>query len=69
MILGDVAGFVNVFALKGIHYVMWLGILVVCIIFEVLKVDNVLSEKLRHYDDCIRESVIYKDLYPVCNMC
>src|SRR4029453_17935803 len=37
LIVGDAAGFVNVPALKGVHYAMWTGILGAETIFEALK--------------------------------
>ncbi len=64
LILGDAAGFVNVPALKGIHYAMWSGILAAEAIFAHLK------EKvdLNNYEAAVQKSFIWKDLYQVRNM-
>ncbi|MBI4126377.1 MAG: 4Fe-4S dicluster domain-containing protein [Deltaproteobacteria bacterium] len=64
LLIGDAAGFVNVPALKGIHYAMWSGILAAETIFEHLKTGS----DLAHYDTAVRKSFIGKDLYQVRNM-
>ena len=64
LLLGDAAGFVNVPALKGIHYAMESGILAAEAIFAHLK--N--TSNLAGYDVSIQKSFIWKDLYPVRNM-
>ncbi|MBI2345360.1 MAG: 4Fe-4S dicluster domain-containing protein [Deltaproteobacteria bacterium] len=69
--IGDAAGFVNVPALKGIHYAMWSGIYAAEAIFEILKassVDNPFQNGLPTYGAAIRGSCIQRDLYRVRNM-
>lgn len=70
LMIGDCAGFVNVPALKGIHYAMMSGILAAETIFTALK-DNVEPSNpkaLAGYDEAIKGSLIWKDLYKVRNM-
>lgn len=64
LLLGDGAGFVNVPALKGIHYAMTSGILAAETIFEALK--N--KKGLDVYDEKIKQSFIWSDLKRVRNM-
>ncbi|OGQ22013.1 MAG: hypothetical protein A3I05_01340 [Deltaproteobacteria bacterium RIFCSPLOWO2_02_FULL_44_10] len=70
LFLGDAAGFVNVPALKGIHYAMHSGILAAETIFAALKAGASLQEEkiLHTYDKTMHESFILKDLYRVRNM-
>lgn len=70
LILGDAAGFVNVPALKGIHYAMWSGILAAESIVAALKTKKDLKQNgtLAHYDAAIQKSFIWKDLKKVRNM-
>ena len=70
LMTGDCAGFVNVPALKGIHYAMWSGILAAETIFELLKANKDPSQPgaLSSYDRAIKKSFIWRDLYGVRNM-
>ncbi len=70
LLTGDSAGFVNVPALKGIHYAMWSGILAAETIFDVLKAggDPTALGALAVYDTAVRRSFIWRDLYRVRNM-
>ncbi|HEY8271524.1 MAG TPA: electron-transfer flavoprotein:ubiquinone oxidoreductase [Pseudobdellovibrionaceae bacterium] len=68
LIIGDAAGFVNVPALKGIHYAMQSGIMAAQTIFAGLIAGDLSSKQLSKYDDLIRSSQIVKDLYKVRNM-
>jgi len=69
VLTGDAAGFVNVPALKGIHYAMWSGILAAEAIFEALKAGHDLraAGALDGYDSAVRRSFIAQDLYRVRN--
>ena len=69
-IIGDAAGLVNVPALKGIHYAMMSGIMAAESIFAALKENKDLSASgaLAKYDEALRSSFIWKDLYSVRNM-
>jgi electron-transferring-flavoprotein dehydrogenase len=70
LLVGDCAGFVNVPALKGIHYAMWSGILAAESIFQILKAggDPTALGELANYTEAIQQSFIWKDLYKVRNM-
>jgi len=70
MITGDAAGFVNVPALKGIHYAMMSGIQAAEAAFAALKAGRDLREAgaLDGYDTAVRNSFIWSDLHKVRNM-
>lgn len=70
VLTGDAAGFVNVPALKGIHYAMWSGILAAEAIFEALAAGRDLHAPgaLDGYDAAVRRSFIAQDLYRVRNL-
>ena len=70
LLTGDSAGFVNVPALKGIHYAMWSGMLAAETIFDVLKEgrDPTALGALDGYDDAVRRSFIWSDLRRVRNL-
>ena len=69
LLTGECAGFVNVPALKGIHYAMWSGILAAEAIFEALKAGRDLQTgALEGYEAAVRESFIWKELRKVRNM-
>ena len=70
VLTGDAAGFVNVPALKGIHYAMQSGILAAEAIFDALKagLDPRTPGTLDGYGKAVRNSFIWNDLYKVRNM-
>ncbi|MEZ4871722.1 MAG: 4Fe-4S dicluster domain-containing protein [Bdellovibrionales bacterium] len=68
MMAGDAVGFVNVPALKGIHYAMLSGIYAARSAFQALKNQDTSSQTLCAYDDSIKNSVIYSDMKKVRNM-
>lgn len=70
LLLGDAAGFVNVPALKGIHYAMWSGILAAEAIAASLRAGAALGtpQALSAYDETVRASFIWTDLHGVRNM-
>ena len=68
LLAGDCVGMVNVPALKGIHYAIKSGILAAETIFESLKAKDTSSAALQSYDQKVKESYIWKDLYKVRNM-
>lgn len=65
---GDAVGFVNVPALKGIHYAMMSGIFAARAIFRALKAGDTSRQSLSAYDHSIRESFIWSDMRKVRNM-
>jgi electron-transferring-flavoprotein dehydrogenase len=70
LLTGDSAGFVNVPALKGVHYAMWSGILAADTIFACLEAgrDPAAHGALAAYERAVRRSFIWSDLYRVRNM-
>jgi electron-transferring-flavoprotein dehydrogenase len=70
MIVGDGAGFVNVPALKGIHYAMRSGMLAADTAFDAVQPGRTAwaPGALASYDEAVRESYIWKDLKRVRNM-
>lgn len=70
LLVGDSAGFLNVPALKGIHYAMASGMLAAEAIFEALKSGRDLGrdDSLAGYDAAVRKSFILQDLHRVRNM-
>jgi electron-transferring-flavoprotein dehydrogenase len=68
IIAGDTAGFVNVPALKGIHYAMKSGIAAAESAFDALKKNDFSRTQLSSYDQKIHSSYIRKDLHKVRNM-
>ena len=68
MMTGDSVGFVNVPALKGIHYSMQSGILAARAIFKALKAGDTSHKTLSAYDASLRESPMWKELSAVRNM-
>lgn len=68
LMAGDAAGFVNVPALKGIHYAMQSGIFAAETAFEALKKNDFSAASLANYDNKIQSSFIKTDLYKVRNM-
>lgn len=70
LLVGDSAGFLNVPALKGIHYAMASGMLAAEAIFETLKSGKDLGQPdaLSGYDAAVRKSFILRDLHRVRNM-
>jgi electron-transferring-flavoprotein dehydrogenase len=68
VVVGDAAGFVNVPALKGIHYAMQSGILAGDAVFASLQTGSAKLDSLRRYDDAINASFIRDDLHRTRNM-
>ncbi len=70
LLTGDCAGFVNVPAIKGIHYAMWSGMLAAETIFAALRAgkDPRAPGALDGYDPAVRASFIGRDLKRVRNM-
>jgi electron-transferring-flavoprotein dehydrogenase len=68
VLLGDAAGFVNVPALKGIHYAMQSGMFAARAIFQALKRGDTSAKVLAEYDRLVDASFIREDLYRTRNM-
>jgi electron-transferring-flavoprotein dehydrogenase len=70
MVVGDSAGFVNVPALKGVHYAMKSGILAGETAFDAVAPGSTAwtPGALDAYDDAVRASYLWSDLHRVRNM-
>jgi electron-transferring-flavoprotein dehydrogenase len=68
LLLGDAAGFVDVAALKGIHYAMQTGIEAGRAIFRALKRRDTSRASLASYDEALGASYVAKDLQQRRNM-
>ncbi|MDX6409110.1 MAG: electron-transferring-flavoprotein dehydrogenase, partial [Gaiellaceae bacterium] len=70
LICGDGAGLVNVPALKGIHYAIESGSLAAEAAFAALQRGQTPATPgvLASYDDALKQSFVWKDLYEVRNM-
>ena len=68
LLCGDGAGFVNVPALKGVHYAIESGRLAAEAAFAAVRGGASPATALAAYDDAVRESFIWKDLEEVRNM-
>ena len=70
VLCGDGAGFVNVPALKGIHYAVESGVLAAEAIVGALRPGEAIGRAgaLAGYDDAVRQSFVTKDLKQVRNM-
>jgi electron-transferring-flavoprotein dehydrogenase len=68
VILGDAAGFVNVPALKGIHYAMQSGIFAARAICQALEKGDTSRAALAEYDRLVDASFIREDLHRTRNM-
>src|SRR2546422_585866 len=68
VVLGDSAGFVDVPALKGIHYAMQSGMLAARAIFAGLKAGDASAARLADYDRLVNASFIMNDLHRTRNM-
>jgi electron-transferring-flavoprotein dehydrogenase len=65
---GDGVGMVNIPRLKGIHYAIESGRLAAEAAFDALRKGATPATALRSYDDAVRQSFIYDDLYEVRDM-
>jgi electron-transferring-flavoprotein dehydrogenase len=68
LLCGDGAGLVNVPALKGIHYAVESGRLAAEAAFAALQPGMTPARSLSRYDDELRESFVWRDLWEVRNM-
>jgi electron-transferring-flavoprotein dehydrogenase len=67
-LIGDTAGFLNVPKIKGTHSAMKSGMLAAEATFNALQNDNNGTVFLFEYEDALRNSSIWKELYEVRNM-
>jgi len=67
LIVGDSAGFLTMPALKGVHLAVTSGMLAAKTAVAALGKNDFTEDVLREYDTLIKDSVIYKDMYPVRN--
>ena len=67
MIIGDAAGFLAMPSLKGVHSSMRSGMLAAKAALEAFRINGTASTGLALYAKRIKESAVYKELYPVRN--
>lgn len=67
LIVGDSAGLVAMPALKGVHLAVTSGMLAARTAAEALSKNDFSEKMLAAYEASIKDSLIYKDLYPVRN--
>jgi electron-transferring-flavoprotein dehydrogenase len=68
LLCGDGAGMVNIPRLKGVHYAIESGRLAAEAAFRALQPGETPASSLSSYDDAVRDSFIWRDLYEVRNM-
>src|SRR5207248_2216672 len=68
LLCGDGAGMVNIPRLKGVHYAIESGRLAAEAAFRALQRGETPASALSSYDDAVRDSFIWRDLYEVRNM-
>lgn len=68
LLCGDGAGMVNIPRLKGVHYAIESGRLAAEAAFRALQRGETPASALSTYDDAVRDSFIWQDLYEVRNM-
>ena len=67
MIVGDSAGLVTMPALKGVHLAVTSGMLAARTALLALEKDDFSENVLSLYEESIKDSAIYQDMYPVRN--
>jgi len=67
LIVGDSAGLLAMPALKGVHLAITSGMLAAKTAFSALRKNDFSEYVLSQYESLVKNSVIYKDLYPVRN--
>jgi electron-transferring-flavoprotein dehydrogenase len=68
LLCGDGAGMVNIPRLKGVHYAIESGRLAAEAAFRALQKGETPASALASYDEAVRDSFIWRDLYEVRNM-
>jgi electron-transferring-flavoprotein dehydrogenase len=68
LLCGDGAGMVNIPRLKGVHYAIESGRLAAEAAFRALQRGETPASALASYDDAVRDSFIWSDLYEARNM-
>jgi electron-transferring-flavoprotein dehydrogenase len=67
LIVGDSAGFLAMPALKGVHLAIRSGMLAAEAMADALSKNDTSEKSLERYETLVRNSAIYKELYPVRN--
>jgi electron-transferring-flavoprotein dehydrogenase len=68
LVVGDAAGFVNSFRLKGIHLAMWTGMHAAEAAFEAVRAGDFSAARLARFVDLIDQGPVRRELYPVRNV-
>ena len=68
LIIGDAAGFMNSFRLKGIHLAMRSGMAAAETAFEAIRAGDASAERLRAFQRRVEDGPIKRELYPIRNV-
>ena len=68
LIVGDAAGLLNSFRLKGIHLAMRSGLHAADTVFEAVRAGDTSADRLQRHTDSIESGSIRRELYPVRNV-
>jgi electron-transferring-flavoprotein dehydrogenase len=68
LIVGDAAGYLNAFRLKGVHLALKTGMLAAETAFDAVRAGDVSASKLRAFETKVNESDVRKELYAVRNV-
>ena len=68
LIVGDAAGYVNSFRLKGVHLALKTGMLAAETAFDALRAGDVSAARLRDFERRVEESDVKRELYAVRNV-
>jgi electron-transferring-flavoprotein dehydrogenase len=68
LIIGDAAGFVNSFRLKGVHLALKTGMLAAETAFDAIRAGDVSASRLRAFETKVNESDVRKELHAVRNV-
>jgi len=68
VLIGDSAGFLNVPKIKGTHTSMKSGMVAAEAVFEALKADAAAGREVTAYEDAIKASWVWEELYKVRNI-
>jgi len=68
LIVGDAAGYLNSFRLKGVHLALKTGMLAAETAFDAIRAGDVSGARLRAFETKVNESDVRKELYAVRNV-
>ena len=68
LMIGDAAGFMNSFRLKGIHLAMRTGMLAAEVAFDAVRAEDVSAARLSRFQRLVEAGPVKRELYPVRNV-